>query len=157
MDRKIITENLEEAIFNVLETMFFEPVQIINKEISLLNWFSDKQPLFGANLAFIGPMKGFFYMFVPNTVATEITANFLGIDEEEIDDEQRMDTVKEALNMIGGNVFSFFDKKGEFKLGIPKLMGEEKNTYEMLEKIKGDTVFIESMDNRLAAGVAIET
>jgi len=157
MDKKITVENLKEAIFDVLKTMFFEPLQAVEKDIKLLDWFSQKQPLFEAKLAFSGPKNGFFYMIVPESVATEITANFLGIDEDETDNEQKIDTIKEALNMIGGKVFSFFDRAGEYKLHIPELIRIEAHTYELLEEINGKTVLIELTDNRLAAGVRIDT
>jgi hypothetical protein len=35
-------------------------------------------------------------------------------------------------------------------------MSKEKCAYDQLGHIKGDTVFLESTDNRLAAGVGIE-
>ncbi len=157
MDKKITVENLREAIFDVLKTMFFEPLQAVEKDITLLDWFSRKQALFAAKLTFSGPKNGFFYMIVPESVATEITANFLGIDESETDTEQKIDTIKEALNMIGGRVFSFFDREGEYKLNIPELISVEAHKHEILKKINGKTVFIELTDNRLAAGVRIDT
>jgi CheY-specific phosphatase CheX len=149
-------KNLRVAISNVMETMFFEPVQIIEKDMTLQEWFPDGSSIIGATLGFSGPLTGSFYLLVPVTATDKIVANFLGIDGGEIDDEQRMDTVKEALNMIGGGSFSLFDKDGEFKLSIPELMSKEKCAYDQLGHIKGDTVFLESTDNRLAAGVGIE-
>jgi len=59
--------------------------------------------------------------------------------------------------MIGGKVFSFFDRAGEYKLHIPELIRIEEHTYELLEEINGKTVLIELTDNRLAAGVRIGT
>jgi len=157
MDKNITVENLREAIFDVLETMFFEPLQSVDRDIKLSEWFSQKEALFAAKLDFNGPNSGFFYIIVPESVATEITANFLGIDEDKTDNEQKIDTIKEALNMIGGRVFSFFDREGEYKLNIPELIRVEAHKYEILEKINGKTVLIELTDNRLAAGVRIDT
>jgi adenylosuccinate synthase len=93
--------------------MFFEPLQIIEKDMTLQEWFSDNSSIIGATLGFSGPLTGSFYFLIPVSAADEIDSNFLGIETEEIDDEQRMDTVKEALNMIGGGSFSLFDKDGE--------------------------------------------
>ena len=155
MDKEKLMMNLKVAISNVMETMFFEPVQIIEKNTTLQEWFSDGESLIGATLGFSGALKGLFYLLVPLTATDEIVGNFLGLCREEIDYNQREDSVKEALNMIGGSSFSLFDKNGEFKLAIPKLMSKEKCTYDQLGHIKGDTVFIESMDNRLAAVVEI--
>ena len=157
MGKETVMKNLRVAISNVMETMFFEPLQIIEKDMTLQEWFSDNSSIIGATLGFSGPLTGSFYLLIPVTAADEIVSNFLGIDMGEIDDEQRMDTVKEALNMIGGGSFSLFDKDGEFKLSIPELMSKEKCAYDQLGHIKGDTIFLESTDNRLAAGVEIET
>ena len=157
MDKEKVMKNLRVAISNVMETMFFEPLQIIEKDMTLQKWFSDNSSIIGATLRFSGPLTGSFYLLVPVAATDEIVANFLAIDSGEIDDDQREDTIKEALNMIGGGSFSFFDKDGEFKLGIPELMSKEKCAFEQLGLIKGDTIFLESTDNRLAAGVEIET
>ena len=155
MDKKKLMMNLKVGISNVMETMFFEPVQIIEKNTTLQEWFSDGEPIIGATLGFSGPLTGSFYLLVPLTATDDIVGNFLGHCRKEIDYNQRTDTVKEALNMIGGESFSLFERNGEFKLAIPELMSKEKCTYEQLGNIKGDTVFIESMDNRLAAGIEI--
>lgn len=157
MEKSITAENLKEAIFDVLETMFFEPLQSVDKDIKLCEWFSQKEALFAAKLNFNGPNSGFFYIIAPESVVTEITANFLGIDEGETNNEQKTDTIKEALNMIGGRIFSFFDREGKYKLSIPELLGNRANKHELLDRINGKTVLIELTDNRLAAGVSIDT
>jgi len=89
-------------------------------------------------------------------VVSEITANFLGLREEEIDERQKRDTVKETLNMIGGNTLSHSDRKSVFKLGIPKLIEEHDLVYDKLGDLRADFVLIETEDNHLAAGIAID-
>ncbi|MBW1798761.1 MAG: chemotaxis protein CheX, partial [Deltaproteobacteria bacterium] len=110
----------------------------------------------GATLNFTGPFAGSVYVLIPAKVVSEITANFLGLEKEETNEEQRRDTLKEALNMIGGHMFSLFDKEGDISLGLPELIEEDKLKYDNLGEIKGDIVFIETEDNRLAAGVIAE-
>jgi len=90
-------------------------------------------------------------------MVTGITANFLGIEEEEINEEQKKDAVKEALNMIGGHMLSLFDKEGAFKLGIPELIEENDLAEDNLGDLKKDIILIETEENRLAAGIQFET
>ena len=157
MDRDTMIMALREAISNVLEIMFFQPVQIVDYDCTLLEWFSQNQSLLGATLNFDGPLSGSLYLLIPGRMTGEITANFLGLGEEEINEEQKRDSVKEALNMIGGRMFSFFDRKSVFKLGIPKLIEESDLTDNRLRDMKGDIILIETEDNHLAAGIQIET
>ena len=156
MKRDSMMKTFKEAISNVLETMFFQPVQFVDSKCNLLEWFPDKQSLVGATLSFSGPLAGSFYLLIPVTVVKEITANFLGLEQEEIHEEQRGDTVKEATNMIGGRMFSLFDRKGAFQLGIPELIDENDLTNDKLGDLKGDIILIRTEDNLLAAGIVID-
>ena len=156
MDRETMMETMRQAISNVLETMFFQPVQISDKNCILQEWFSDKDSLLGAELRFTGPFAGSFYVIIPVKLASDITANFLGLQEEEVNAEQKIDTLKEALNMIGGHMFSLFDKEGDIRLGIPELIEESNLNNDNLGEIKGDTLFIETGDSRMAAGIVME-
>jgi len=156
MDKKAMMGAMRAAISNVLETMFFQPMQISNKNCTLQEWFSGKQSLLGATLNFTGPFAGSVYVLIPAKVVSEITANFLGLDEAETNEEQRMDTLKEALNMMGGHMFSLFDKEGDISLGIPEVIEESNLKHDKLGEIKGDTLFIETEDSRLAVGIMTE-
>lgn len=156
MDRETMMKTMRQAISNVLETMFFQPVQISDKNSTLQEWFSDKESILGAALKFTGPSAGSFYVIIPVKLVAEITANFLGLEEEEINEEQIEDTLKEALNMIGGHMLSLFDKGGDISLSIPELIEDDKLKYDKLGEIKGEPLFIETEDNRLAAGIMME-
>jgi len=157
MDRETMMKAMRKATSNVLEIMFYQPVQIRDTNCSLQEWFSGKRSLVGATLSFNGPSAGSFYLLLPATMVTGITANFLGTEEEEINEEQKKDTVKESLNMIGGHMLSLFDKEGAFKLDIPEFIEESDLTEDKLGDLKGDVIFIETEENRLAVGIQIET
>jgi chemotaxis protein CheY-P-specific phosphatase CheC len=156
MDKKTMIETMRAAISNVMETMFFQPVQINDEDCTLQEWFSDQESLLGAKLNFTGPSSGSCYFLIPSKLVNEITANFLGLEKEETDEEQRRDTIKEALNMIGGHMFSLCDNEGSISLGIPELIEEESIKHYRLGEIKGETVFIETGDSHLAAGFITE-
>lgn len=156
MDRDTMMKTMREAISDVLETMFFQPVQFADNNCTLQEWFAGRQSLLGANLNFNGPLAGSLYLLIPVRMASEITANFLGLREEEINEEQKGDTIKEAINIIGGRMFSLFDKKGAFKLGIPELIEEDALTDDKPGGIRGDIILIETGDNHLVAGIVID-
>jgi hypothetical protein len=148
---------MKVAISDVLETMFFLPVQFAEGKYSLKEWFPDIQSVFGATLRFNGPLSGALWLVAPVSVVNEITAGFLGLRKHEINDDQRRDTIKEALNMIGGHGFSLFNSKGAFNLSIPRSIEGAvllENTYETSSE---HSILIETEHNRLAAGVVIET
>jgi hypothetical protein len=156
MDKEIMMELMKQAISDVLETMFFQPVQISSKNYTLQEWFFDKQSLLGATLTFSGPFAGLFYIVIPVNLVKEITANFLGIEKEEVNENQKKDTIKEALNIIGGHMFSLFDKEDATSLGIPELIEENNLKHDNLGEIKGNTFFIKTEDNHRAALVVTE-
>ena len=95
-------------------------------------------------------------LFIPVKAAANITANFLGLDMDELDGNQQKDTVKEALNMIGGSILSTIDKQGDFKLGIPKTIDTNDLSFDRIEGLQGDFVLFETEDNRLAAGIVAD-
>lgn len=157
MAGEMMMKSMREAISNVMETMFFLPVQIHEKSGTLQEWFSGEGLLSGVTLSFNGPFEGSSYLLIPASEVKEMTANFLGLPESEIDEEQKRDTIKEALNMIAGYMFSLFDKKGAFRLGIPRWMSEDELSHDKLKDLKGDILFIETEDNHMAAGINMET
>lgn len=146
---------MRQAISDVMNKMFFLPVQICEKKASLREWFSGKTPAIGAIVGFTGPLPGFSYLLIPAEIAREITANFLGISEKTANTKQEKDTVKEALNMITGLTLSQFDKKGAFKIGIPELIDENKMTAGLFDDFNKGAIFIETERSRMAGGIVM--
>lgn len=156
MEKATMIKAMKVSISNVLETMFYQMVQIVDDDCGLQTWFAHSQSLLGATLNFSGPSAGSFYILIPVDVANEITANFLGLDAGEIDAGQRTDTVKEALNMVSGGMLSIFDPKGAYKLEIPEMMTEDDLSHDKLKDLHGDVILLETEDNRLAAAIAMD-
>ena len=50
-------------------------------------------------------------LYFPPKLAKEITINFLGIEEDEFDDEKMLDSVKEATNMTVGGLLGRIDPR----------------------------------------------
>jgi hypothetical protein len=146
---------MKTAISNVMETMFFQPMQINDNPKLIKNWFSDNQPLFGARLYFDGPVSGMTYILLSTSDMEEMTADFLGISRDNVHKDQVRDTIKETLNMISGNMFSLCENASAFHLNIPELIDEENLISKINEVLKGDMLFIETKEKRLIMGLIV--
>ena len=153
MEKSTMKTALRDSISEVLEKMFFQPVQISTDGVDLRQWFTRKPSLYGANINFSGPIDGAIFFLIPKTAADEITANFLGNNVESIEEEQRKDTIKEALNIIGGNMLSDIDAEGLFSLDIPQIIAQEDLSSDKLQDLQGDIFPIETEDNRMVVGI----
>ena len=156
MERDLMMKSLKDTISNVLETMFFQPLQFLDDNCTLSEWFSQGQDLYGVSLNFNGSSKGSLSLLIPFRCVTEMTANFLGLQEEEVDKEQRNDTLKEALNMIVGSMLSLMDEEGPFKLGIPQIMDENALNDKVTGDVKGDFILFETGNSHAALGFVID-
>jgi len=153
MDQQMMTI-LGQAISSVLETMFFLPVQIVEVEDKSMrdNWLQHKK-IWHVAVRFNGPVSGFFFLLVPAKMAREITANFLGLDETEVEPSQEADTVKEALNMIGGYVLSQVEKADDFQISIPEIVGSGQADLCRQQLEPHNTVMVETDEDHLAVGI----
>ncbi len=117
-----LTKMMKTSISEVFETAFFETVEIrpAGADISLAA-FGD-QRLTGAMLRFSGEEDGAVFVVIPDRWLSRMTSDFLGIDPEEVTDDQKTDTIKEATNMIAGHMFSQFDSEALIQLGIPGII-----------------------------------
>jgi chemotaxis protein CheY-P-specific phosphatase CheC len=154
MERSVLMKMMKDAIFSVLETMFFQVVQFV-EDTGIEAWFEGEQKLIGAALDFEGPFSGSFFFFVSANKASKITADFLGIETAEVDEKQREDTVKEALNMIGGNMLSRSEEKGGFRLGIPKMIQTTALTRHQFDEFDDMAILIDCEGDHLTAGLRV--
>ncbi len=78
-------------------------------------------------IPFSGPFCGSLEMKVSGDVVAELAANMLGIeDEEEVSAAQHNDAIKEALNVICGNLLPAIAGNGElFDIGPPEIAAAE--------------------------------
>lgn len=146
-------ETLKDAISRVLERMFFQTLAISEKTIPLQEWFSKHQPLAGAKIEFCGTSPGTAYLISSQEALKDLTENFMGVESEMIKEEEKRDTLKEALNMIGGQMLALLDKDGTFRLGIPQFLSESEISPSGL---KGDFLLISTGQHRLAVGIYLD-
>ena len=106
---------LKDVISDVLESMFFSMVEfgecrpvdrsfIYRSEIDLLNHSGCTA----------------ISLRVSEEFASMITANFLGIDESKVGDDDIKDSLKELANMVGGGYHARL-KDVNWQLGIPNV------------------------------------
>lgn len=153
--RSSMRKNMKLAISDVLETMFFQAVQFVEEPLSIAEWFSGNESLNIARLEFAGPVCGAYYLWVPSGLAAVMTANFLGLSEDGIDDQQQADTIKEALNMIGGHMLSHFDEQGAYQLGIPEMLARQEGMAPVGREA-GEIFLCETDVMRLAAEIRLQ-
>ncbi len=93
-------------------------------------------------IAFRGPFSGFLLLTVSKQVLPELTANILGVDEEETTSDQQYDALKETINIICGNLLpDIFGKQVIFNIDSPKIIPpaeaiKEKDEYKAASMVK---------------------
>lgn len=127
----------------VFETMFFTFLEPID-ELADADAPVSEDAYIGALIAYHGPQSGSFAVYLPRRLAANITMNFLGVGEEDISDEQMLDTAKETANMAVGSLLGKIDPGGESKLDIPQAMAVEQ--FPMTEILKEPGIFLFNTD-----------
>ena len=98
---EVAGETLEQLAFVFSFPEEANPAAIMDAEVT------------GAHVGFSGPQKGELLLVVTSAVLPELAANMLGLDEgEEPPEDQQRDALREALNVICGNL-------------LPRIGGEE--------------------------------
>jgi len=119
----MIQPHLKEAISRVMETMFFLPVQFAEGPRTLGQWLPCDATVLEAFIDFRAHRSGRGFLLVPAPCVREMAANFLGLPQAEVSEEQAQDTLKEAVNMMMGQMLSLLDRGGGYALGIPRFGG----------------------------------
>lgn len=150
MEREAIITAMKDSISEVMEKMVFLPLDFSGAGHVEELWNLERDEIIISKLNFNGPFSGFFLFFIPRELALSLTAGFLGLDEDKISQDQINETVKELLNMISGNTFTYFNKQAVFDLDLPELIGA--NIMESLISHSGQGIFIgiNTIDNCLA-------
>ncbi len=151
MDKPKMTHAMMASISEVLEQMFFLPIDVVDDHNGDNAKTIDAHPSIVASIAFDGPAAGNFVLHIPSTLAASITADFLGTDSSELTDDQITGTVKEMLNMLAGNSLSTYDAQASFNLKIPELITPSVSTQEKESNIE---IGIETMDSRMTLHMA---
>jgi CheY-specific phosphatase CheX len=76
----------------------------------------------GAKVAFEGEPAGALTIRLTTPAASQIAADFLGLDEEEVSPSRVAEVVCELANMICGSVLSRVESATTFRLATPRIV-----------------------------------
>jgi len=122
MEKEVLKAAMKRSISEVLETMFFLPLEFPEGQAQETAGNEGNGTLLVTKLDFHGPFSGSFLFFIPEELTLSLTASFLGEDEAKVTGSDVTGMVKEIVNMIAGNTFSILDDKAMFDLDIPEIL-----------------------------------
>ena len=155
INREILTSAMKNSISNVLETMFFLPIDFDNSSTLGESWDLDKDKIIAARLNFDGPISGYCKLCIPEKLLVSITADFMGKEEKEISNEQARRTIMEITNMITGNAFSLYDPESVFNLGVPELVGLDDFHKDLSDSENRISIAIDTIENYLVFQMSV--
>lgn len=119
---KTILAAMKTSISEVMETMFFLPVEYsekpAEKEVRMLKGKQNK----ACCLDFSGDFSGTVYLLVPIRSLKEMAENFMGEPGDLFGDEILEGTLTETVNMMSGNALRKVNTEVPFQLSIPRLI-----------------------------------
>ncbi len=150
METEALKTAMMDSISDVLEGMFYLPLDFKDDAESEALWDSEKGKILATRLEFNGPFEGRFTFTVPDQLALSITAGFLGVDQTEATKEHVTETLNEIINMVAGNTFSKFDDQAVFDLGVPVAMSFDDVKATKTDPRKEIFIGIDTLDGWLA-------
>ncbi len=121
MDKQALTTAMTASISEVLESMFFLPIDLV-ADTAVDTAAADGDPTVAARVDFSGPSTGCFLLRVPGELARTVASDFLGVDIAAVARDDIEGTIREMLNMLAGNTLSRYDPDTVFDLGVPATM-----------------------------------
>ena len=146
--KKVLMTAMTNSISEVMETMFFMPVEI-GPETILKDSGIDRNNALACRLKFTGDICANIDIISPEPLVAELASNFLGQSKNELTLEEQFGTLSEMLNIICGNALKNVKCKLPYKLDIP-----EKITSSDLNGTTECTL-IETMDSKMAILLSI--
>jgi len=156
MDPEILESAMKRSISEVLEKMFFLPVDYPKTSEQEWAGLCRQGKFMIAKLAFKGTFSGYFLFFLPEEMTTSLAAGFLGEEEHQVTMENRADTVKEIVNMIAGNTFSILDNQAIFNLEIPEMIGASDTEAAFSDLNRGIFIPVQTVDGSLSIRLVLQ-
>jgi CheY-specific phosphatase CheX len=147
--KKILMTAMKTSISEVMETMFFLPIEF-GRKATLAQCGMDKKNTMACRLAFKGDASGSVFLLAPEGSVVEMAENFMGESRDHLTSEHLSGTLTEMLNMACGNALSKTDSKVPFELGIPEMMDRseisEKEVFTIVETTESKMAVLLKMD-----------
>ena len=124
--KKTLMKAMMTSISEVMETMFFLPVEFGEETTLIQSGITKNSPTLASQLKFTGDVSGSLSILVPKELVGEMAENFMGESQDQLTDEHFSGTLTEMLNMVCGNALSKTESKVPFELGIPEVIDESK-------------------------------
>ena len=121
--KKTLMKAMMTSISEVMETMFFLPVEF-DGESTLAECGLSNEKNNVCKLTFTGDYSGSLSIVAPKSLVAEMAENFMGEAKGMLTEEHFTGTLTEMLNMVCGNALSKIDAKIPFELGIPQVIDE---------------------------------
>lgn len=156
MEKEVLITAMKTSISEVLETMFFLPLEFPDEVNPEQLWGPQKEEPVVGKLTFSGLFTGDLFFFIPRNLAVSLTGSFLGEDEASVSEDHVTETVKEITNMIAGSTFGNYDDQAIFDLGIPEMANFDEAKGQGSDS--GDEIFIpvDTLDDKLALKVVVK-
>lgn len=85
----------------------------------------DYESIVAAGISFTGPFSGRLILAISTETIHELSANMLGVEEDETTPDQQDDALKETLNVICGNILpAIAGKEAVFNIGAPMIIND---------------------------------
>ena len=140
------------SVEEVLETMFFAETM---GECPAVDPAEEPPPdEIAAGLTFQGEPSGCMLLRITLDAARQITADFLGLDDAEISDNQISEVVRELANMICGSVLSRVESSVTFQLGPPRVV---RPSAEIIRSLAPTTYGVRLTNGRLRVNIGTES
>jgi len=120
--KKILMTAMMTSISEVMETMFFIPVEFNEASSTDQSGLDQNKSTLASRLTFTGDVSGSLSIMAPNDLIGEMAENFMGEPRDQLTDEHLSGTLTEMLNMVCGNALSKTESKFPFELGIPEMI-----------------------------------
>ncbi len=121
MDKSALTQAMKNSISEVLEQMFFLPIDFMAPAKAGVDTEPDPESVM-VRLDFCGSPSGTFVLLVPAALGQLVSADFLGVAAQSLSSEQVAATVLEMVNMLAGSTLSSYDHQALFDMQIPELI-----------------------------------
>ena len=148
-----IINQLSEAAEEVLAAMFYvfaSPIDDDDQELDLTG---------GAlccRISFTGPQIGSLRILVPNDAGRTLAANFMGLEQDEIEEPMIIDAVKELTNMIGGRFLVLIEPEKSFDMGLPEMKSCASEEADQVAEQAGAGLVFESDEGMFAFFLNLE-
>jgi CheY-specific phosphatase CheX len=150
MDRELLKKTMRASTSEVLEKMFFLPLDFSEAGTPGELWADPAAAdLLTVRLSFAGPISGALLFMIPRGLGIEMTADFMGIEKEGVPPEHVEQTAKEILNMIAGSTFSSLDDQAVFELGIPETAPVQTALTACSDPEKGLFLGVDTLESRI--------